>query len=113
MAELTRRRAGASGPLDFASSGNGGISHLAGELFAGMAGVKLTHVPYKGTSPAVTDLLGGQVQMMFSVIPTALPYVKAARLRALAVTGPHPAARCCQQMSDRFSLPACRASRAP
>jgi tripartite-type tricarboxylate transporter receptor subunit TctC len=75
------------GQLNFASSGSGTGSHLAGELFASMAGIKLTHVPYKGTSPAVTDLLGGQVQMMFSVIPTALPYVQSGRLRALAVTG--------------------------
>jgi tripartite-type tricarboxylate transporter receptor subunit TctC len=75
------------GQLNFASSGSGTGSHLAGELFASMAGIKLTHVPYKGTSPAVTDLLGGQVQMMFGVIPTALPYIQAGRLRALAVTG--------------------------
>ncbi|HEY4374967.1 MAG TPA: tripartite tricarboxylate transporter substrate binding protein [Burkholderiales bacterium] len=78
------------GQFNFASSGSGTGSHLAGELFNTMAGVKITHVPYKGTSPAVTDLLGGQVQMMFSVIPTALPYVQAGRLKALAVTGAHP-----------------------
>ncbi|HEX4326439.1 MAG TPA: tripartite tricarboxylate transporter substrate binding protein [Burkholderiales bacterium] len=78
------------GAYNFASSGSGTGSHLAGELFKNMAGVSITHVPYKGTSPAVTDLLGGQVQMMFSVIPTALPYVQAKRLKALAVTGAHP-----------------------
>ncbi|MDB5803923.1 MAG: tripartite tricarboxylate transporter substrate binding protein [Betaproteobacteria bacterium] len=78
------------GAYNFASSGSGTGSHLAGELFKSMAGVQITHVPYKGTSPAVTDLLGGQVQMMFSVIPTALPYVQAKRLKALAVTGAHP-----------------------
>jgi len=78
------------GQLNYASSGSGTGSHLAGELFAGMAAIRLTHVPYKGTSPAITDLLGGQVQMMFSVIPTALPYVRAARLKALGVTGARP-----------------------
>lgn len=80
------------GQLNFASSGSGTGSHLAGELFGSMAGIRITHVPYKGTSPAVTDLLGGQVQMMFSVVPTALPYVQGARLRALAVTGRNPLA---------------------
>lgn len=80
------------GQYNFASSGSGTGSHLAGELFKSMAGVQITHVPYKGTSPAVTDLLGGQVQMMFSVIPTALPYVQAGRLKALAVTGARPLA---------------------
>ena len=80
------------GQLNFASSGSGSGSHLAGELFNSMAGVKVTHVPYKGTSPAVTDLLGGQVQMMFSVIPTALPYVSAKRLKALGVTSVRPQA---------------------
>ena len=78
------------GQFNFASSGSGTGSHLAGELFKNMAGISITHVPYKGTSPAITDLLGGQVQMMFSVIPTALPYVQAKRLKALAVTGAHP-----------------------
>jgi len=81
-----------SGKLNFASSGSGTGSHLAGELFNSMAGVQVTHVPYKGTGPAVTDLLGGQVQMMFSVIPTALPYVAAKRLKALGVTGARPIA---------------------
>jgi tripartite-type tricarboxylate transporter receptor subunit TctC len=81
-----------AGQLNFASSGSGTGSHLAGELFNTMAGVKVTHVPYKGTGPAVTDLLGGQVQMMFSVIPTALPYVTAKRLKALGVTGARPLA---------------------
>lgn len=81
-----------AGQLNFASSGSGTGSHLAGELFNTMAGVKVTHVPYKGTGPAVTDLLGGQVQMMFSVIPTALPYVTARRLKALGVTGARPLA---------------------
>jgi tripartite-type tricarboxylate transporter receptor subunit TctC len=72
--------------LTVASSGSGTGSHLTAELLQNMAGIKLTNVPYKGSSPAVTDLLGGQVQMMFSVIPPALPQIKAGKLRAIAVT---------------------------
>jgi tripartite-type tricarboxylate transporter receptor subunit TctC len=75
------------GELNYASSGNGTGSHLSGELLQALAGIKLTHVPYKGTSPAITDLIGGQVPMMFSVIPTALPQIRAGKLRAVAVTG--------------------------
>ena len=74
------------GVLDYASSGSGTGSHLSGELLQSLAGIKLTHVPYKGTAPAITDLLGGQVQIMFSVIPAALPQIKAGKLRAIAVT---------------------------
>ncbi len=75
------------GGLNYASSGNGTGSHLSGELLQALAGIRLTHVPYKGTSPAITDVIGGQVPMMFSVIPTALPQIRAGRLRAIAVTG--------------------------
>jgi tripartite-type tricarboxylate transporter receptor subunit TctC len=75
------------GELNYASSGNGTGSHLSGELLQALAGIKLTHVPYKGTSPAITDVIGGQVPMMFSVIPTALPQIRSGRLRAIAVTG--------------------------
>ena len=74
------------GEINFASSGHGTPAHLAGELFNSMAGVKLIHVPYKGAAPALADLLGGQVQIMFSTMPPALPHVKDAKLRALAVT---------------------------
>ncbi|HVQ61350.1 MAG TPA: tripartite tricarboxylate transporter substrate binding protein [Burkholderiales bacterium] len=74
------------GEINFASSGHGTPAHLAGELFNSMAGVKLVHVPYKGASPALADLLGGQVQVMFSTMPPALPHVKEGKLRALAVT---------------------------
>jgi tripartite-type tricarboxylate transporter receptor subunit TctC len=74
------------GEINFASSGHGTPAHLAGELFNTMAGVKLVHVPYKGASPALADLLGGQVQIMFSTMPPALPHVKDGKLRALAVT---------------------------
>ncbi len=74
------------GGINFASSGHGTPAHLAGELFNSMAGVKLVHVPYKGAAPALADLLGGQVQLMFSTMPPALPHVKDGKLRALAVT---------------------------
>jgi tripartite-type tricarboxylate transporter receptor subunit TctC len=74
------------GQLAFASGGNGTTQHLCGELFARLAGIDMIHVPYKGGAPAITDLLGGQVQVMFDNIVIPLPYVRAARLRALAVT---------------------------
>ena len=74
------------GKINFASSGLGTPAQLSGELFNTMAGVKLMHVPYKGAAPALTDLLAGQVQLMFSTMPPALPQVKAGKLKALAVT---------------------------
>jgi tripartite-type tricarboxylate transporter receptor subunit TctC len=69
-----------------ASAGIGGPQHLAGELFKSMTGLNLIHVPYRGTTPAVTDLLAGQVQVMFDVLPTSLPQIRAGKLRPLAVT---------------------------
>jgi tripartite-type tricarboxylate transporter receptor subunit TctC len=75
------------GKLTYASSGNGTSIHLSGELFKSMAGVDMLHIPYKGSAPAVTDLLGGQVNMMFDNIPSSLPHIRAGKLRALAVTG--------------------------
>ena len=74
------------GQLNFASSGTGTAPHLSGELFKAMAGVNLVHIPYKGSPPAVTDLLAGEVALMFSPSSTVLPHVKTGRLRALAVT---------------------------
>jgi tripartite-type tricarboxylate transporter receptor subunit TctC len=74
------------GKLNYASSGSGTGSHLSAELLQSLAGVRLTHVPYKGTAQAMTDLLGGQVPMMFSVISPALPQIRAGKLRAVAVT---------------------------
>ncbi|MFL6623439.1 MAG: Bug family tripartite tricarboxylate transporter substrate binding protein [Sulfurifustis sp.] len=74
------------GKLSFASSGNGTSIHLSGELFKSMTGVEMTHVPYKGSAPAITDLLGGQVNLMFDNMPSILPHVKNGKLRALAVT---------------------------
>jgi tripartite-type tricarboxylate transporter receptor subunit TctC len=72
----------------FASAGNGGAPHLAAELFKKEAGVDILHVPYKGSAPALTDLMGGQVQMMFDSMTSSLAYVKAGKLKALAVTTP-------------------------
>ena len=74
------------GKVNFASSGAGTSIHLSGELFKVMAGVQMTHVPYKGSAPALTDLLGGQVQLMFDNLPPSLPHIKAGKLKALAVT---------------------------
>jgi tripartite-type tricarboxylate transporter receptor subunit TctC len=74
------------GKLNMASAGTGGPQHIAGELFKFMAGVDLTHIPYKGSTPAVTDLVAGQVQIMFDVTPTSLPQIKAGKLRPLGVT---------------------------
>lgn len=71
--------------LSYASSGGGTPQHLSAELFKSMAGVKMLHVPYKGASPAVTDLLGGQVQVLFGPINSILPHVKSGKLRALGV----------------------------
>ena len=75
------------GQLNYASAGSGNATHLAGELFNSAARIKLVHVPYKGSGPAVTDLVGGQVQLMFGNLVAVLPQYKAGRLRALAVTG--------------------------
>jgi tripartite-type tricarboxylate transporter receptor subunit TctC len=75
------------GKLNFASPGAGTSLHLAAELFKQLAGLEIQHIAYKGGGQAQTDVMGGQVQMMFNVVPSALPQVKAGKLRALAVTG--------------------------
>jgi len=72
--------------LNYGTSGVGGLTHLATELFDLMAGTQMTHVPYKGSGPALTDLLGGQIQVSFAAIPVVMPHVKTGRLRAVAVT---------------------------
>jgi tripartite-type tricarboxylate transporter receptor subunit TctC len=75
------------GKMNYASSGSGTSIHMSGEMFKHLAKVDVVHIPYKGSGPAMTDLLGGQVMMMFDNIPSALPHIKAGKLRALAVTG--------------------------
>jgi tripartite-type tricarboxylate transporter receptor subunit TctC len=74
------------GKLNFASSGKGSTSHVAGELFKIMAGIDIVHVPYRGSAPALTDLLGGQVQIVFDNITSSIPHIQTGELRALAVT---------------------------
>jgi tripartite-type tricarboxylate transporter receptor subunit TctC len=74
------------GGITYASGGNGSSTHLAGEQFRQMAGIPLTHIPYKGAGPAFVDLIAGQVTMYFSSIPPALPHIKSGRVRALAVS---------------------------
>jgi tripartite-type tricarboxylate transporter receptor subunit TctC len=73
--------------LSYASTGNGSSNHISMELFKSLAGVQIVHIPYKGSAPAVTDLLGGQVHLMFDNVPNVLPHVKAGKLTALGQTG--------------------------
>jgi tripartite-type tricarboxylate transporter receptor subunit TctC len=84
--ELVARARAHPGELTFSSSGNGGSGHLAGEQFAALAGVKMVHVPYKGTGPATTALLSGEVTLSFGNMIALMPYVQSGRLRALGVT---------------------------
>jgi tripartite-type tricarboxylate transporter receptor subunit TctC len=74
------------GKVNMASAGNGSTGHLAGELLNMMAGVKLVHVPYRGNGPALTDLLGGQVEVLFASLPSSIEYVRTGKLRGLAIT---------------------------
>ena len=86
MQELVQFLSEKKGGANFASSGSGGPQHLAGELFRLMANVQMTHVPYKGGAPAITDLLGNQVDLFFAGLPPALPHINSGKLRALGVT---------------------------
>jgi len=85
VAELIAAAKAKPGTLNYASSGAGGPQHMSAEMFMLLTGTKMVHVPYKGNAPAITDLLGGQVDMLFSPINSALPHIKAGKLRALAV----------------------------
>jgi tripartite-type tricarboxylate transporter receptor subunit TctC len=76
----------ANGKLTYSSAGNGSVNHLLGEMFDSAAGVKMTHVPYKGAGPALADLIGGQVQVSFTSMPSAIGHIKGGKLRAIAVT---------------------------
>jgi tripartite-type tricarboxylate transporter receptor subunit TctC len=78
---------GQPGKVNFASSGSGSTAHLASELFASMTGTQIVHIPYKGAGPALADLVGGQVDMMFTGVSAALPFVRGGKLRALGVSG--------------------------
>ena len=86
VADLIKLAKAKPGQINFASSGSGTSIHLSGELFKTMAGVDMTHIPYKGSAPAITDLIGGQVQVMFDNLPSSLQFIKAGKLRAIAVT---------------------------
>src|SRR6185369_12969276 len=87
VSELIALAKARPGVLNFASVGTGTSPHLGGELFQSLAGVKIVHVPYKGTAPAMTDLIAGQVQIMFTSMPTVLAHVKAGRLKLLGTGG--------------------------
>jgi tripartite-type tricarboxylate transporter receptor subunit TctC len=86
VAELIRYAKANPGKVNFGSAGNGTTSHLAGELFKTMADVDIVHIPYRGGAQAVTDLVGGQVQMMIEVMPNAYPLARSGKVRGLAVT---------------------------
>lgn len=86
VAELIAYAKANPGKINYGSNGNGTSAHLAGVLFATLSGTDLTHVPYKGAAPALNDLIGGQIDVIFSTIPGALGFIKAGKLKALAVT---------------------------
>lgn len=90
VAELIEYDKKNPGKLNFGSSGAGGVNHLSGELFNYMAGIKLTHIAYKGTAPAMQDLMAGHVQIMFDAISTSLPNIRAGHIKAVAWTGAKP-----------------------
>ncbi|MCY1211253.1 hypothetical protein D9M72_229630 [compost metagenome] len=86
MRELINYAKQSPGKVSFGSSGTGGANHLAGELFKATAGVDMVHIPYKGAAPALNDLLGGQIPVMFDSVPGVLQHINAGKIRALAVT---------------------------
>ena len=87
IAEFTAYARAHPGVLNYASNGNGSAAQLAAAMYESMAGVKMVHVPYKGIAPAMTDLMGGEVQLMFGTVVALVPHIQAGKLRALAVTG--------------------------
>jgi tripartite-type tricarboxylate transporter receptor subunit TctC len=88
LAELVQLAKGKPGELAYGSAGNGSSNHLSGELFKSIAGIQISHVPYRGSSPALVDLLGGRIAMMFDTIAVQTQNIAAGKVRALAVTGP-------------------------
>ena len=101
LADVVAAAKAKPGELTFASPGNGTVAHLTGELFQNAAGVKFQHIPYKGSSQALTDLMGGQVQIFMSSVPTALSQIKGGKLRALAVTGRETRRRAARRADHR------------
>jgi tripartite-type tricarboxylate transporter receptor subunit TctC len=87
LGELVKLAQAKPGDMTYASAGNGSSNHLSGELFKARAGIQLTHVPYKGSAPALVDLFGGRVSMMFDTVAQQVPHIGAGKVRALAVTG--------------------------
>ena len=87
VAEVIAMAKNPATPVNYASSGSGTSIHMSGEMFKFLTGATMLHIPYKGSAPAMNDLLGGQVMMMFDNIPSALPHIKAGKLQALATTG--------------------------
>ena len=85
--ELIQLAKSKPGSLNFASAGSGSSAHLAAELFKGLAGVNLVHIPYKGAAPAITDLVAGQVQLMITGVSATLPFIKGGKLKGMGVTG--------------------------
>jgi tripartite-type tricarboxylate transporter receptor subunit TctC len=88
VAELVAQIRANPGKFSYASSGSGSTIHLSGEMFRQMLNLDIAHIPYKGSGPALTDLIGGQVQLMFDNIPSAISQIRAGKLKALATTGP-------------------------
>lgn len=86
VADVVQAAKARPGQITYASAGNGGAQHLAGELFKQGAKVSMTHIPYRGGAPALTDLIGGQIDLMFSATTASGPFVKSGKLRALAIT---------------------------
>jgi tripartite-type tricarboxylate transporter receptor subunit TctC len=95
------------GDMAYASAGPGGPQHTAGELFGLLAKVKLTHIPYKGEAPALTDVIGGQVPVMFANLPAVMPYVQSGKLRALAISSAkrHPSQASLPTVAEAAKLP--------
>ena len=88
VADLVKAAKAKPGSLDYGSSGNGSIEHVAGEMFKQQAGISMVHIPYRGAALAITDVMAGQLSLMFATVPTAVANLKTGKLRALAVTTP-------------------------
>jgi tripartite-type tricarboxylate transporter receptor subunit TctC len=98
------------GTVNMASSGNGTSVHLSGEMFMAMTGTKMQHVPYRGAAPAITDMLGGQVQVIFDNMPSIIQHIRAGSLRALGVTTKERSAQLPDVQAIAETVPNCEAS---